>query len=90
MDLSLPFYELDNNIPNKSMETKVCQFMGFITTFFNYMSQFYALWFAVLIQQIIKDPMHSVAGLIMIFHMLTFCLSAGLTAILAQFNTFGV
>jgi hypothetical protein len=57
-DLSLPYYEIDYNVINKSMETKVCQFMGFITTFFDYMSQFYALWFAVLIKMIIKDPIH--------------------------------
>lgn len=57
-DLSLPYYEIDYNVLNKSMETKVCQFMGFITTFFDYMSQFYALWFAVLIKMIIKDPIH--------------------------------
>lgn len=57
-DLSLPYYEIDYNVINKSMETKVCQFMGFITTFFDYMSQFYALWFAVLIKMIIIDPIH--------------------------------
>ena len=57
-DLSLPYYEIDYNVINKSMETKVCQFMGFITTFFDYMSQFYALWFAVLIKMIVKDPIH--------------------------------
>lgn len=64
--------------------------MGFITTFFDYMSQFYALWFAVLIQQIIKDPIHKIGQLIMFFHFVTLGLSAALTAILAQFNTFGV
>jgi hypothetical protein len=48
-DLSIPYYEIEMNVPNKSMETKVCQFMGFLTTFFDYMSQFYALWLAVII-----------------------------------------
>ena len=57
-DLSLPYYEIDYEVENKSMETKVCQFMGFLTTFCDYMSQFYALWFAVLIKMIIKDPIH--------------------------------
>ncbi len=89
-DLSLPFYELEQNIPNTSMETKVCQFMGFLTTFFDYMSQFYALWFAVLIQHIVKDPIHKIGKLIGFFHFITLLLSATLTAILAQFNSFGV
>ena len=78
------------NSPNKSIKTKVCQFMGFLTTFFDYMSQFYGLWFAVLIQRIIKDPIHRIGKLIMCFHIITFLLSSALTAILAQFNPFGV
>jgi hypothetical protein len=57
-DLSLPFYELFENVKVKSTETKVCQFMGLITVFADYMSQFYALWFAVLIKMVIKDPIH--------------------------------
>ncbi len=82
-DLSLPFYELEQNVPNTSMETKVCQFMGLLTTFFDYMSQFYALWFAVLIQHIVKDPIHKIGKLIGFFHFITLVLSATLTAILA-------
>ena len=57
-DLSLPYYEIDQKILPKSTKTKVCQFMGFLTTFCDFASQFYALWFAVLIKQIIKDPIH--------------------------------
>ena len=78
------------NVPIKSPETKVCQFMGFITTFFDYMSQLYALWFAVLIKQIIKDPIHKLQKMIMFFHVITFVVSATLTGVLSQFNTFGV
>ncbi len=57
-DLSLPYYEIQYNVYPKSTQTKVCQFMGLLTTFCDYASQFYALWFAVLIKQIIKDPIH--------------------------------
>lgn len=64
--------------------------MGFITTFFDYMSQFYALWFAVLIKMIIKDPIHKLQKAIMFFHIITISLSALLTLVLSRFNTFGV
>lgn len=64
--------------------------MGFLTTFFDYMSQFYALWFAVLIKMIIKDPIHKLQKAIMFFHIITIVLSAILTAVLSRFNTFGV
>jgi len=57
--------------------------MGFLTTFFDYMSQFYALWFAVLIKMIIKDPIHKLQKAICFFHAITFILSAILTATLA-------
>jgi hypothetical protein len=89
-DLSLLYYEIDYDVPNKSSETKVCQFMGLLTTFFDYMSEFYALWFAVIIKQIIKDPIHKLQKLILLFHVITFIVSAFLTGVLAQFNTFGV
>lgn len=64
--------------------------MGLLTTFFDYMSEFYALWFAVIIKQIIKDPIHKLQKLILFFHVITFIVSAFLTGVLAQFNTFGV
>jgi hypothetical protein len=64
--------------------------MGFLTTFFDYMSQFYALFFAVLIKMIIKDPIHKLEKAIMLFHIITVSLSAVLTAVLSRFNTFGV
>jgi len=82
-DLSLPYYEIDYDVPNKSPETKVCQFMGLLTTFFDYMSEFYALWFAVIIKQIIKDPIHKLQKLILFFHVITFIVSAFLTGVLA-------
>lgn len=89
-DLSLPYYEIDAGVAKKSPQTKICQFMGGLTTFFDYMSQFYALWFAVLIKMIIKDPIHNLQKAIFFFHIITFVLAATLTGILAQFNPFGV
>lgn len=89
-DLSLPYYEIERHVEHKSPETKICQFMGFLTTFCDYMSQFYALWFAVLIKQIIKDPIHKLQKLIYFFHVITFVIAATLTGTLSSFNEFGV
>jgi len=72
------------------MTTKLCQGMGFVHTFCDYMSQFYALWFAVIIKQVIKDPIHKLKRLINLFHLMTFVIAGGLTLTLSKFHTFGV
>ena len=89
-DLALPYYEISNKIANKSNETLVCQIFGMVRTFCDYMSQFYALWFAVMIKQVIKDPIHRLSKLLLFFHIITFIIAAVLTSILSTFNTFGV
>ena len=64
--------------------------MGFTRTFCDYMSQFYALWFAVVMKQVVKDPIHKLKNQICFFHLATLALSGSLTAVLSFFNTFGV
>jgi hypothetical protein len=64
--------------------------MGLVHIFSDYMSQFYDLWFAVLIHQVIKDPIHKLQRLINFFHCVTLLISGALTFGLSQFNTFGV
>lgn len=64
--------------------------MGLARTFCDYMSQFYALWFAVVIKQVIKDPIHKLQKLICFFHVITLIIAACLTMVLSLFNTFGV
>jgi hypothetical protein len=64
--------------------------MGLARTFCDYMSQFYALWFAVAIKLIVKDPIHKLQKAICFFHVITFLISALLTGTLSLFNTFGV
>ena len=89
-DLNLPYYEISHSVYPKSMKTMFCQVMGFASTFCDYMSQFYALWFAVTIKQVIKDPIHRLQGLICFFHIITLVIAGSLTGTLSIFNTFGV
>lgn len=90
-DLSKPFYEiLSGSKQNQSPQTHLCQSMGFVHTFCDYMSQFYALWFAVLIKQVIKDPIHKMKRMINTIHVLTILIAGGLTLTLSKFHTFGV
>lgn len=91
-DLSIPYWEISSgkSYQHLSARTKACQIMGAISVFCDYMSQFYALWFAVLIQQIIKDPIHRLKKLICFFHTITFIISCSLMIIVSKFNTFGV
>jgi hypothetical protein len=49
-DLSLPYWEIRNNVPHKSIETKVCIVLGMEKVFCDYMSQLYSFWLAVLIK----------------------------------------
>jgi hypothetical protein len=90
-DLSQPFYEiLRGSQPHRSPQTRLCQTMGFVHTLCDYMSQFYALWFAVLIKQVTKDPIHKMKRMINTFHLLTILIAGGLTLTLSKFHTFGV
>ena len=89
-DLSLPYYEIMHKVEPKSTETQLCQTLGVMSTFADYMSQFYALWFAVVIQQIIKDPIHKLQKLIYFFHAITVVLALCLTLLMAKWNSFGV
>ena len=91
-DLSQPFYEilLSGTQAHRSPQTCLCQSMGFVHTLCDYMSQFYALWFAVLIKQVIKDPIHKMKRMINTFHLLTILIAGGLTITLSKFHTFGV
>ena len=89
-DLALPYFEISSGALAPSMETKLCQAMGFTQTFCDYMSQFYALWFAVVMKQVVKDPISKHQKQICFFHMATLAISGTLTAVLSFFNTFGV
>jgi hypothetical protein len=89
-DLALPYYEIQAHVEKKSFPTLLCQGMGLTRTFCDYMSQFYALWFAVSIKLIVKDPIHKLQKVICFFHVITLCLAGALTGVLSLFNTFGV
>lgn len=89
-DLALPYYEISTGVKNKSTVTRVCQMFGLLETFCDYMSMFYALWFAVIIKAVIKDPIHRLNSLLNFFHVITFLISVVLTSILGYFNSFGV
>jgi len=86
----MPYYQIKEHMPHVSTKTRACQFMGAVSTFFDYMSQFYALWFAIVIQQIIKDPIHRMQKMICFFHTITFIIACVLITIVSSFNTFGV
>ena len=51
-DLSLPFYEIERNVPkiHRSFETKFCQISGGLAILTGFLSQFYCLWITVLIK----------------------------------------
>lgn len=89
-DLALPYYEISTGVKNKSTVTRVCQIFGMLSTFCDYMSMFYALWFAVIIKAVIKDPIHRLTSLLNFFHVITFLIAVVLTSILAYFNSFGI
>ena len=91
-DLSLPFYEIEMNVPHehKSFETKFCQISGALALFAGFLSQFYCLWLAVLIKQILKDPIHRLNKFMYCYHFVTISVSIILTLLISAVNNFGV
>eukprot|EP00347_Sterkiella_histriomuscorum_P002290 403368723 len=89
-DLSQVYYEIRVGIYPRSLVTELCQSFGLIKTFIDFLSQFYALWLAVLIKQILKDPIHKINRYIIFYHALTFFISTILTFMMSLSNQFGV
>jgi hypothetical protein len=91
-DLSLPYYEIKNGVPwdRMSLETKFCQWAGAISLFTNFLSQFYCLWVAVLIKQVLKDPIHRLNRFKHLYNVLTIVICLVLTGIISIANNFGV
>lgn len=77
-------------VRNRHVETKVCALFGVIKTLVYFLSQFYALWLAVLIKQILKDPIHRMTRYLIFYHILTFFVAIILTIILSVSNDFGI
>ena len=89
-DLSHPYYQIKYGVENKSYETKFCQWAGSIAIFTSFLSQFYCLFLAVLIKQVLKDPIHRLNRYIYFYHFLTIFISLLLTGIISLANNFGV
>lgn len=91
-DLSVPFYEIKNGVPNseKSLQTRFCQWAGGLSLFTNFLSQFYILWVAVLIKQVLKDPIHRLSRYKHFYNVLTILICLILTGIISIANNFGV
>lgn len=89
-DRSLPYYEVLEEVTPKHFVTKMCAFLGVIKILVYYLSQFYALWLAVLIKQILKDPIHRLNRYIIFYHIVTFLVAIILTIALSATNDFGV
>ncbi|CDW91170.1 saicar synthase-like protein [Stylonychia lemnae] len=89
-DLSVVFYEVKYDIEPKQFETKLCIFFGFIKTIVDFLCQFYCLWLAVLIKQILKDPIHRLNRYIYFYHGLTFIICMLLVFYVQLSNGFGV
>ena len=56
----------------------------------DYMSQLYALWLAVLIKQILKDPIHKLHRQIWCYHITTIIVSFSLTMMMGLVYDYGV
>ena len=56
----------------------------------NFLSQFYILWVAVLIKQVIKDPIHRLSRYKHFYNVLTIIICLILTGIISIANNFGV
>ena len=89
-DRSLPYYEVYYEVAPRHFVTKLCAFFGVIKILIYYLSQFYALWLAVLIKQILKDPIHRLNRFIIFYHGITFLIAILLTILLSTSNDFGV
>jgi hypothetical protein len=84
------YYELFYHIMPRSLETKLCIYFGFIKTLVDFLCQFYTLWLAVLIKQILKDPIHRLNRYIIFYHVLTVLICLLLAAYVQTINGFGV
>jgi hypothetical protein len=89
-DLSLPYWEISNEIEPKSTETTVCTWLGVVKVFCDYMAQLYSFFLAILIKQIIKDPIHKLSKVIYLYHFITITVSLLLTVGLGIINNYGV
>lgn len=78
------------SVEEKSFETKFCQWAGSVAIFTSFLSQFYCLFLAVLIKQVLKDPIHRLNRYIYFYHFLTILISLLLTGVIALANNFGV
>ena len=89
-DLSLPYWEIDKGISPRSLETKLCVVIGFCKVICDFMAQIYAFFLALLITQVLKDPIHKLQGYIYLYHAITITISLALTLSLLFGHQFGV
>mmetsp|Transcript_41 Transcript_41/g.44 ORF Transcript_41/g.44 Transcript_41/m.44 type:complete len:220 (-) Transcript_41:1592-2251(-) len=89
-DLSLPYYQIDNNILPLALETWVCKYCGALKCFCDFMAQIYAFWVAFIIKQILKDPIHKVNSQVICYHVTTIFFSLILLGVLFAWEKFGV
>ena len=61
-----------------------------IRVFCDYTAQLYTFWLAVLIKQIIKNPIAKLNALIKVYHAVTIVLAILLTTFVGTVSTFGV
>lgn len=89
-DLSPIYFELKYHVWPRMIETKFCMLFGFIKSFVDFLSQFYTLWLAVLIKQILKDPIHRLNRYMILYHILTILICMLLCLYVQLANGFGV
>jgi hypothetical protein len=65
-------------------------YFGFIKTIVNFLSLFYTLWLAVLIKQILKDPIHRLNRYMILYHFLTVLACVLLSLYVSRVNGYGV
>ena len=91
-DLSKVFWEVTMGVPSnkRSIETQTCVIFGALRNFIGFLSMFYVLWIAVMLKQIIKDPIHRMKRYKVFYHTFTVIISLGLTTLIYSSNEFGV
>jgi protein-S-isoprenylcysteine O-methyltransferase Ste14 len=90
IDLSRPYWEIDKKIWPRSAVTHACVVFGVCKVFCDFMAQMYAFWLALLIKQVIKDPIHKLKGKIILYHIITVVVSLVMTASIMASHEFGV
>jgi len=89
-NLSIPYYEIDNKVHTKSFKTELCQGIGVAKVFTDFMSMFYTFFIALLIKQIISNPIDKIRKYSIAYHVIAFLCSLTLTIVFVIADKFGV